>query len=212
MNKGIFITGTDTGVGKTLVTGFLSRFLREKGYRVATQKWARTGSGRTYSDIKNPYAFKFPGSPHLASRIEGKRIFRARIINSFKKLASGLDFVIVEGTGGCLVPIDHKHLLIDIAQGLGLPAVIVMQNKLGAINHGLLTAEAIKRRKIKIIGAVFNNLKGQNKLVLRDNPAIIKRLAKIENLGVLPWSRDRNSLYKIFKPIANRVLRYLLNG
>ncbi|HLD83034.1 MAG TPA: dethiobiotin synthase [Candidatus Omnitrophota bacterium] len=203
----LFITGTDTGVGKTVVTGILARLLQDKGYKVITQKWIQTGCRgfssdirehlkimskseseiRDYLDLVFPYTFKLAASPHLASKLEKKRIKAQKIIRSFKALAKRFDFVIVEGIGGALVPYDEKHLVIDIAKKLKLPVLVVAQNKLGAINHTLLTIEALKKRRMKILGILFNDAKGTSSMVLKDNPKIIKSLTKEKILGVLPW-------------------------
>lgn len=224
--KAIFVTGTDTGVGKSIVTGLLAKYLREKGYKVITQKWVQTGSRipedinlhlkimgiskgaiKDYLDCACPYIFKLPASPHLAARAEKKKINIAKIKQSFKLLSSKFDFVIVEGVGGTLVPLDEKHLVIDIAAELKLPALIVAQNKLGSINHTLMTVEVLKHRKIEIAGIIFNNCKGQDKRILRDNPDIVRKLTEQNILGVLPWDKKFNLLYKKFLPIARKIIR-----
>ncbi len=222
--KGIFVTGTDTGVGKSIVTGLLARYLREKGYKVVTQKWVQTGSSfsadinlhlkimgvsrgliKEYLDCVCPYIFKLPASPHLAAKAENKKINIARIKRSFKSLSSKFDFVIVEGIGGALVPVNEKRLVIDIARELGLPVLVVAQNKIGAINHILMTIEVLKQRKMKILGIVFNNCPGQNKLILQDNPEIIRKITKQKILGVLPWDKRLDLLYKRFLPTALKI-------
>jgi len=204
--KAIFITGTDTGVGKTMVTHCLARYISAKGYKVATQKWIETGCRSNVSvNIKAPYRFKHASSPHLAAKLEHKIIRPEKIISDFKVLAQGYDFVIVEGTGGALVPFSKKHLIIDIARGLKFPVLLVVANKLGAINHTLLTIEALKTRKMNILGIIFNNFKGQNKKVLMDNPRIIKALTPENIFGILPWIEDRNKLYKKFITVGEKI-------
>ena len=206
--RGVFITGTDTGAGKTVVTGLLARFLSDMGYSVITQKWIETGSRgfpqdiaahlrfmrRRREDIKDclslisPYNFRFASSPHLAARLERKKISAGKIKRSFRVLQDKFDFVIVEGIGGALVPYKRKRLVIDIAKELKLPVLIVVDNRLGAINHTLLTVEALKKRGIKIIGIVFNNRdKRTDKVIAKDNIRTIKRLTGEKILGVLPW-------------------------
>jgi len=220
----VFITGTDTGVGKTVIAGLLGRYLLDKGLSVITQKWIQTGDwpadievhlelmGRTRKDIIKylpymvPYRFEFAASAHLAARLENKRINPAKIKNSFRLLAKEFDFVIVEGLGGALVPYNGKRLLIDIAKELGLTVVIVVNNRLGAINHTLLTVEAIKSRAMKIAGIVFNSRqRKEDKIILEDNPRIIKALTGETIAGILPWSKNRESLHKAFVPIGDRI-------
>lgn len=225
--KAVFVTGTDTEVGKTVVCGLLGRHLLDAGYKVITQKWIQTGSAdfpvdiavhlklmnRTKRDLKSylpyvaPYIFKFASSPHLAAALEKRKISTAKIKRSFNILSKKFDFVIVEGIGGALVPFNRKNLVIDIAKELDLPVVIVAQNRLGAINHTLLTIEAIKARDMKILGIVFNGRRAKgNDIILQDNPKIIKALSGEKILGSLPWLQDKDFLYKAFVPIGRKVL------
>ncbi len=231
--KSIFVTGTDTGVGKTIVTAFLARYMLEKGRNVITQKWVQTGCpefslsdaafhlkimGRDKYDIKGledyvlPYMFGTPSSPHLASSIEDKKIRTARIVKGFKVLSKGFDFVIVEGSGGVLVPYNKKGLIIDIVKKLDLAVLVVAQNKLGAINHTLLSIEALRRRNIEILGIVFNNLEKEDIRIIKDNPCIISALIKENVFGVLPWIEKPEKLYERFVPIAEKICRKLKHG
>ena len=211
--KGIFITGTDTGVGKTIMTGLLNRFLRKKKRSVITQKWIQTGTDDNPPELKiHPYpavySFKFPASPHLAARLEKRKINKEKIKKAYKNILKIHDFVLVEGIGGVLVPFNGKDLVIDIAKDLKLPCVIVVGNKLGAINHTLLTIEALKRRKIKILGIVFNNcLKGQSGAILKNNTKIIKALSGEKILGIIPYTENLNTLYRDFTKIGKKIYR-----
>ncbi len=228
--KAIFIVGTDTGVGKTVITGCLARHLFEKGHSVITQKWIQTGCdsfshsdvathlkimGRKATAIKEhqpyaaPYIFKPACSPHLASKIEDRRISADKIIKSFNFLSRHFDLVIVEGVGGVLVPFTDKRLVIDIVKEVDLPVVIVAGNKLGAINHTLLTIEALRARKIRIVGLVFNNLRKEDKRILKDNPRIIGALSGQEIFGTLSWEPSYKKLYKRFAPIGERISKRL---
>lgn len=233
--KAIFVAGTDTGVGKTLVTGLLARYFSEKGYTSITQKWIQTGSSDNSSDIQthlkimgygrnyawdhlpqvSPYIFKTPCSPHLASSLEKKGISEAYIKRCFKQLADKFDFVVVEGIGGVLVPFNNKRFVIDIVKDLGLDVLLVAENKLGAINNTLLTIEALTARKMRILGVVFNNCLGQSKKILEDNPRIVRALSRQKILGVLPWigsDDETRLLYKKFIPIGKRISEELHNG
>ena len=231
--KGIFITGTDTGVGKSVVAGLLGGFLSKRGYKVITQKWVQTGSEANSCDIRIhlklmkrgrrdiqkylphvlPYNFKFPSSPHLAAALEKEKIDSRRIKKSFKVLSDDFDFVIVEGAGGALVPFSKTGLLIDIAGELGLPVLIVAGNRLGAINHTLLTIEAVRGRSMKIAGLIFNNCyKGVDKVILKDNPKTIESLSGVPVLGPLPSVKNVTSLSRAFFPIGEKIFASLKGG
>ena len=228
--KSVFITGTDTGIGKTIVTGLLARYLKEHNINVITQKWIQTGSnslaediisqqelmGRKPSNIKKylayvcPYTFKFASSPHLAAKLEKSLINTGKIKNAFKVLKKNFDVVIAEGLGGVLVPINKDKLVIDIARDLKLPTIVVAGNKLGAINHTLLTIEALKGRNIKIVGIIFNNIsKRGNKIILKDNPRIVKKVSKENILGTLPYAKNKDLLYKNFIPLGKKIFKFL---
>ena len=168
MGNSIFITGTDTGVGKTLITGLLARFFAEKENNVITQKWIQTGSrdfsediethlkimGRSkdvisgLEDFVSPYTYTFPASPHLAAEIDNTAVDEGKIKSAFNELSNKFDVVLVEGVGGFLVPINERKTVADIAEELNIPVIIVAENRLGAINQTLLTIEAIKKRNI----------------------------------------------------------------
>lgn len=229
--KAVFVTGTDTEVGKTVVCGLLARFLLDAGYNVVTQKWIQTGCvsfpadiavhlelmGKSRKDIKDflpdicPYRFSFPASAHLAAELEGKKIEPEKIKDSFYKLRKNFEFVITEGIGGALVPFNRSALVIDIAAELDLPVLLVAANKLGAINHTLLTIEALKARGLKILGVVFNSRREKtDELILADNQQIIKTFSGEEISGRLPWSQDLSLLHKAFVPIGKKILAGLL--
>ena len=229
--KAVFVAGTDTGVGKTVVTGCLARYLHERGYRVITQKWIQTGSPKNFSndiqshlkimgrdksaikdylDLVAPYRFTTASAPHLASQIEKRKIRPDKIIKSFTLLSSQFDCVIVEGIGGILVPLNRKLLLIDIVKDLGLSVLLVSENRLGAINHTLLTLEALKTRKINLLGVIFNNLKKTDKRIIRDNPRIIKALTGQKVLGILPCCATPHQQYRHFIPIGHKIARRLV--
>ncbi len=229
--KAVFVTGTDTEVGKTVVSGLMGRFLLENKYKVITQKWVQTGAIGLSQDIiqhlklmgidkenlidflpyMNPYTFKFTASPHLSAALELKNINKNKIKRSFEILAKKFDFVIVEGTGGVMVPFNKKDLLIDIAGELNLPVLIVVGNKLGAINHTLLTIEAVRKRQLRIIGLIFNNLlQKENRIILEDNLRIIQTLGNEKILGTLPFIKNTQDLYKVFTSIGGNFLSQIL--
>jgi len=212
--KGVFVTGTGTGVGKTVVCGLLAGFLRARGLRVTTQKWVETGAPDGPSDIdvhrrlmggpgpapepmpgdRAPYRFSLPASPHLAAAREGKRVDPAVIEPAYRRLAEIHDVVLVEGAGGFLVPLSEELLTGDLVARIGLPALVVVANRLGCVNDALLTVEAIRRRGIPLLGLVFNRLPGEGDgtraEVRADNPRIVGEIAPAPVLGEIPFLSD----------------------
>lgn len=228
----LFVAGTDTDAGKTLVTGLLARFFQEQGRCVVTQKWAQTGGTNApgpdllfhlrmmkrkpadyvAADMAAmvPYVFGFPGSPHLASGKE-KRAIRLNVISkAFHHLCRKYETVLVEGSGGLLVPLTETTLSIDLVKKLRLPVLLVAKNKLGGINHTLMSIEALRARRIPVIGVVFNNAPKENGEILLDNPRIVKKLSGVNVFGTLPRERNREALYSTFKPLARRILKAFL--
>ena len=224
--KIIFVAGTDTDAGKTLVTGLLADYLNRHGYRVVTQKWVQTGDNasndidihlnlmgkakkdfNSYLKLMQPYAFKAPCSPHLAARLAHKKISLTKIKKSTEKLAKDFDFVIIEGIGGLFTPLNQKTVLIDLVRAMCLPVVLVTANRLGAINQALLSLEALKIRKIALIGTIFNNVSPkEKKYILKDNPRITGTLSKTKILGTLPYEKNKTKLQKYFSSIGKQIL------
>lgn len=187
----LFVAGTDTGVGKTVVTQLLASHLARGGLKVATQKWVETGNPRSGAVL----SYKLPASPHLAAKAENKRVDVRKIKKAFTKLSRASDLVIVEGTGGLLVPLTEKTLLIDVVKALGIPVLLVAANRLGAINHTLLSLEALRARKMKVVGVIFNSVsKGGKKAILDDNPRIVGKIAKGIPVGILPYSSKLSTM------------------
>lgn len=222
----IFVAGTDTGIGKTLVTGLLAEYLSSIGKRVVPQKWIQTGMkaegagdlsvhlklmNKSEQDFKDdlllmaPYSFKATASPHLAAQLEDRKIDPAKIKKSLKELSLRFDYVIIEGTGGLLVPFDKGRLIIDIVKDLGIHVLLVIHNRLGAINHALLSIEALKARRIPIIGMVFNNLSKEDRIVFKDNQRIIEEISHTAVLGELPMSDNIQVLKDRFKAIGDKI-------
>ena len=174
--QGIFVAGTDTGVGKTRVATALLRAWAARGLRVAGMKPVAAGAllrnGQlSNADVEalraaanvdvppgsdNPYCFAPAIAPHIAARQAGVSIELARIRAAFEKLAAGADRVVVEGVGGLLVPLNASEDMGHLAQALSLPVVLVVGLRLGCLNHALLTVEAIAARGLALAGWVAN--------------------------------------------------------
>jgi len=221
--SGILITGTDTGVGKTLICGYLAAWLRARGMRAITQKWVQTGCSGRSEDLQVhlrlggwpeeeletlladlcPYCFPLPASPHLAAAREGVHVEPERIERAYTKLCSRFEIVLVEGVGGLLVPLTEDMVVADLAARLGLSALVVVRNRLGCINHALLTVEGLRSRGIPPLGLVFNRVDGSgNEELRRDNLRIIALLSGVEILGELPHLADPMRGLDAFDPIG----------
>jgi dethiobiotin synthetase len=175
--KSIFITGTDTDVGKTCVTASIARLLHEKGIDVGVMKPFASGvdtnsegvsddvrilmeySGVSDSvDLVNPYFFDIPSSPFDASRQLNVDIDLSKIYDSFHELSNKHEIVLVEGIGGILTPILNNFFLVDLIKKLNLDTLIVANSKTGTVNHTLLTHETCGRMGISIIGFIINQI------------------------------------------------------
>ena len=203
--RGYFITGTDTGVGKTLVAASLTRALVAAGKRVAVMKPVAAGVVRTaagefnddalelldasnvkapYDDV-NPWLLRTPASPHLAARADGVSIRHERIVSAYQRLAAASDLVLVEGAGGWFAPISATETMADVAQQLGLPVILVVGMRLGCLNHALLTREAIRARGIHFAGWIANKLTTEMPLA-NENIATLAARFGADPLGVVP--------------------------
>ncbi len=167
-----FVTGTDTGVGKTVVAAGLAAALRRRGIDVGVMKPIATGGvrrgGKLVSedaeilveaagvrdslDLVNPVCLEAPLAPLLAGKVDLRRIWRA-----YRTLSKKHEALVVEGIGGLLVPIRDRHFVADMIRRMALPVVLVTRSTLGTINHTLLTVEAARRRGIRILGIVVNH-------------------------------------------------------
>jgi len=178
MSGGWFITGTDTGVGKTLVARLLLEALKRAGHSAAGMKpvasgchasaaglrsddalelMQASGVAADYADV-NPYALGPACAPHIAARETGVEIRLERILESFRRLQQKSPWVVVEGVGGWMVPLVERLTMADVARALGLPVILVVGLRLGCLNHALLTADAIRRADIPLAGWVANHI------------------------------------------------------
>ncbi|SHM28315.1 dethiobiotin synthase [Rhizobacter sp. OV335] len=176
--EGYFVTGTDTGVGKTLVSCTLMLDLRRRHKRVVGMKPVAAGTIATPHgddnedvlalraagnvtvprELDNPYCLPLPMSPHLAAHAAGEAIDICLLSRRYRELASLADAVVVEGAGGFLVPLSDTHTGADLAQALDLPVLLVVGLRLGCLNHALLTQEAIRSRGLRLAGWVANRV------------------------------------------------------
>ena len=217
MTLGYFVTGTDTEVGKTLVSCALLLHLRKQHARVVgmkpvaagttpdgdnedAQALRAAGSIRVARELDNPYCLPLPMSPHLAARAAGQRIEVSVLVERYHQLAAQADAVVVEGAGGFHVPLNEQETGADLAAALSLPVVLVVGLRLGCLNHALLTQEAIQSRGLTLAGWVANRIDPQmqaqddNIATLRERLqapmwADISRMAHPDPAAV-PWQID----------------------
>jgi dethiobiotin synthetase len=187
----IFLTGTDTGVGKTFTTALLTRALREAGLGTIALKplcsgersdvqILRAASGNSLSlDETNPIWLQAPAAPLVAAQLENRTLSIDPLIDWFRKLSSKHSSLLVEGAGGWLVPITETETLADFAVRLGLPVIPVVANRLGCINHTLLTIESIRARSLPCPGIILNHLTPAADIAQRTNAQILSRHIQI---------------------------------
>jgi dethiobiotin synthetase len=206
---GLFIAGTDTGIGKTYVACSLARSLKAQGLSVGVFKAAETGlspaqarqrsgasdaarllaaSGAKDSlALVRPFHFKRPLAPYAAAILEGRTFSLGKALACFKALQGRHDGILAEGAGGLLVPYGPDLDGAGLAKALGLPLVVVARPGLGTVNHTLLTLEAARRRGLKVHCVVVNGLKGRGGEAEAVSPAMIAKFGKVAVFGPLPW-------------------------
>ncbi len=206
MTKGVFITGTDTGVGKTYVATGIASALRSRGVDVGVMKPAETGcriragklvpadalnlmkAANVHDALSNvnPYRFRNPLSPLTAAGLEGTKIVEDKILSAYYTLSRRHQFMIVEGAGGILVPLTEKYLYLDLAASLGLPVLIIARPGLGTINHTLLTVAALHEKNITISGIVVNYADSRKTgPAEKTSPAVIERISGVKIIEIM---------------------------
>ncbi len=192
MKKTFYITAIDTDAGKTLITGLMARYLKEKGLRVITQKMVQTGHQGISEDIVRhrqlmgtgllsedhqkmtcPYVFSFPGSPHLAAAMEKQTIDPHKIYQQTRTLSTWYEYLLLEGTGGLMVPLTKDYRVIDYFAEYPAPLILVAHSRLGSINHTLLSIEACHHRKLNLLGIIYNQWHETDPEITRNSEEII---------------------------------------
>jgi dethiobiotin synthetase len=166
MVQTIFITGTGTGIGKTVVSAILAEALQadywkpiQAGYDEGTDTdWVRSvlsnNKSRVYPEV---YRFKLPASPHLAAREEGRTISLEKIFSAFSQHVAPGRRLIMEGAGGLLVPLNEHELVLDLIRKLNSKIILVSRHYLGSINHSLMTAQVCRQKSLRVAGWIFND-------------------------------------------------------
>ncbi len=218
--RGVFVTGTDTGVGKTVVAAGLAWLLRKKGIDIAVMKPFATGDklyskrfksedtsilaeaagvSETDEDL-NPAFFKVPASPLMAAQILRKSPPDVHgALFPLKKLAIKHQFVVVEGIGGLMVPLTEREFVADFVRLADLPVMIVTHPRLGTLNHTLLTVRVCREFGLNILGIIVNMMPKRPSVVEKNTPSAIQRLAGVPVLAVLPEMKNRPEYKEIGK-------------
>jgi len=224
---GLFVTGTDTDCGKTLIACGLARALLRKGFNIGVMKPLASGGSAFHEsgqrrrsvsedalqlrqaaatsdalDLINPICCKSPLAPWVASRFDRQPLNLSRVLRAFKELIRRHNYLIVEGIGGVHVPLTSTVHVIDLIERMKLPALVVAKPGLGSLNHTFLTLEALRQRGIRTVGVIISGWKGKT-LAEKTNPKAI-RLVGCTKTAVLPW---RNSFQNNFDLLASTLIR-----
>lgn len=205
--RGVFVTGTDTGVGKTVFSAGLAWALKRrnidvgvmkpfataskvfsKSYRSADVALLAKASGVKGSDMDlNPSFYRIAGSPMIASSLTGNPPPAIQeVLESLRRLAFKHEFLIVEGIGGIMVPLTMSNSLADFVKAADLPVIIIARPGLGTLNHTVLTVNACKNYGLRIAGIVVNSMPKKPTLIEKNNPDALSKLTNIPVLGVIP--------------------------
>ncbi len=207
---GIFITGTDTGVGKTVITAALAAALRHRGMDAGVMKPIQTGSERTATGLTapdgeylvrvsgvsdplervSPCRFRAPLAPLSAARLEEREVDLDAVRTAYEELTARHPLVLVEGAGGLAVPIRESYLMSELAYDLGLPLVVVARPSLGTINHSLLTVHFARAAGLRVLGIIVNNYPADPGEAERTSPAVIEEFSGVPVLGIVPAVPD----------------------
>jgi dethiobiotin synthetase len=222
---GVFVTGTDTGVGKTVVAAALIRALARDGRRVAAMKPVSAGATATPAGLRNsdalalmqaanvaatyecvnPYCFAPPIAPHIAARDAGVTIDIELVRRRFDVLAGSADCIVVEGAGGWLTPISASLTMADLAAALALPVVLVVGLKLGCLNHAQLTARALAAHREGLAGWIGNSLERAFDREA-DNIAALESLLGASAAAIVPYASHGSELLALAPAAARRLL------
>ena len=208
---GFFVTGTDTGVGKTVVAGAIARCLLAAGRRVGVFKPLATGCRRTREGLVsedteflahcsnslnpleqiNPVRYMAPLAPLVAAERAQRAVDWQQVQLGYENVTADNDLVVVEGIGGVMVPITKDYQVLDLMEDMALPVVVVASSRLGTINHTLLTIKACRDRKLKITGVVLNNYNADEaSLAEETNPRVIAEVGEVAVLTVIPYDKS----------------------
>lgn len=222
----LFVTGTDTGVGKTFISCIIAEGLRKEGIDVGVMKPLETGCKKRNNflvpsdgislkkasgvddplDLIVPYKFSAPLAPFVAAELENKKISILKIKKSCLKTAKKHDVIIIEGAGGLLVPITKSYSYLNLIKNLGAQVIIVAANKLGVINHLMLTLNCLKVNRITPLCVILNNIEQQKNIAQRTNLVALQKLCRNVPLIELSYNAGEKIQRKIITLLKSRNL------
>lgn len=229
----IFVTGTDTGVGKTLVTAALARHFTERGMKVGVMKPVETGvedvsdlgadasllswaaDSKDDVDLISPYRFTEPVAPCQAATFDDRMIDPDEISKAFCSIRKDKDIVLVEGAGGLMVPIRGGYIMADLARQLEIPLLVITHPRLGTLNHTLLTTFAARAMDLELCGYIVNQMPASPEKAILGTPHLLASLASADLLGVLPEveGSDHEKIEKLVGEVSKLpAYQWLLNG
>ena len=221
----IFIGGTDTNIGKTVITSLLARYLEKNNVPAVTQKWVQTGieddllmhdrflTHKVYHPYRKPYHFNYPASPHFAAQLENKIIDPNFLIKTTLKLEYLFENVIIEGSGGLFVPLTNKITKIDVMSKMNCKCILVFNNKLGAINQTMMSVKLLESYNIELLGLIANQSTTDTPVnILENNVSTIKELSNADILGDLKFEDNITKSMTYFDKIGDQILSKLKNA
>lgn len=204
----IFVTGTDTDVGKTIITAGLAAVMQSLGYKAGVYKPFQSGAVEKNGFLVSPdlayvkkldfyvetlctYLLKAPTAPYVAAELEGVSINPAIVAREFQTLRQACEVVLVEGAGGLMVPVNKETMMADVAKLLDIPLLIVARPNLGTINHTILTINQAKHMGLDIAGVIINRYpEGTNDAAIKTAPRLIEEYTDVDILGIVPNISD----------------------
>ncbi len=212
----VFVTGTDTDIGKTVITAGLAAVMQSLGYKAGVYKPFQSGAEEKNGFLISPdlsyvkqldfyvetlctYLLKPPTAPYIAAEIDGVNINLSTVRRDFETLKRTCEIMLVEGAGGLMVPVTKDELMVDVAKMLDIPVVIVIRPNLGTINHTLLTINQAKAAGLDIAGVIINRYPLQtNDIAIKTAPRLIEEYSDVDILGIVPEIPD----FRYVKPGA----------
>ena len=222
--KAYFITGTDTGVGKTAITAGLAGSMRKLGINVGVMKPIASGipqkTGSKSSDVDiimeasktkdseeliNPVFLPIPTSPYDATKLLSLPVDMPLILATFTKLLSVHDVLLVEGIGGIMTPITKNFFVADMIKAMGIETIIVTRATLGTLNHTMMTHQLCKDYGIKVKGLVINNFDEKGTAAEKNAPVTLHEITGLDILGVVPFIKDYNKIDTMIEMVGKKI-------